>query len=126
MSVQVNNGKVANEHNGLEAIVGKLLDFTDADRVVAVVTYKVSKKTTDMETGEDYPVVKVTHIEPMLSADALETAKQLQASEYQVRTGEDTLDVFPQLSVDDTEVSAEDVEETLADAFRDPFGGDAA
>lgn len=121
MSVQINNGKVKTEHNGLEAMLPELLGFTDADRVVAVVTYKVSKKTTDMESGEDYPVVKVTHIEPMRSGDALDAAKQLQASEYQVRTGEDTLDLFPQPKVDDAAEAGASMDEDLTG----PFGDDA-
>ena len=93
MSVQRNNGKVKDEYNGLDAVEHMLLGFTDADRMTAIVTFKVTKKTQDMESGEDYPVVKMTHIEPILSPEALEQARGLQQSAYQVRTGETALDL---------------------------------
>lgn len=93
MSVQRNNGKVKDEYNGLDAVEQDLLGFNDADRLTAIVTFKVTKKTQDIESGENYPVVKMTHIEPILTPEALTQAKGLQADAYQVRTGETALDL---------------------------------
>ena len=93
MTVQMNSGKIPDTANGLTDLEQELLNFTDADRVTAIVTIKVTKKTHDMESGEDYPVVKLTHIEPIRSPEALEQVLALQQSAYQVRTGETALDL---------------------------------
>ncbi|ROS62172.1 hypothetical protein EDF38_1275 [Frigoribacterium sp. PhB160] len=102
MTVQMNSGKIPDTANGLVDLERELLDFTDADRVTAIVTIKVTKKTHDMESGEDYPVVKMTHIEPIRSPDALAQVLELQQSAYQVRTGETALDLP---TVDDDEAA---------------------
>jgi len=93
MTVQMNSGKIPDTANGLVDLEQELLGFTDSDRVTAIVTIKVTKKTHDMESGEDYPVVKMTHVEPIRSPEALEQVKALQQSAYQVRTGETALDL---------------------------------
>jgi hypothetical protein len=122
MSVQINNGKVADQSNGLSAIELDLLRFTDSDRITAVVTYKVTKQTHDLESGDDYPVIKATHIEPILSAEALAQAKELQQAAYQLRTGETQLSLYP--SDEDTQVD-DGSPVDVADPF-DVEGGDAA
>lgn len=93
MSIQFNNGKIEDQHNGLVDMQQELLAFADTDRVTAIVTYEVTKDVRDRKKGETYPVVRPTHIEPITSPEALATAKELQASAYQVRTGETALDL---------------------------------
>jgi hypothetical protein len=118
MSVQMNSGKIPDTANGLVDLEHELLGFTDADRVTAIVTIKVTKKTHDMESGEDYPVVKLTHIEPIRSPEALEQAKALQQSAYQVRTGETALDLP---SVDDETDAVGAIGQALVDDVADDW-----
>ena len=116
MTVQMNSGKIPDTANGLVDLEQELLGFTDSDRVTAIVTIKVTKKTHDMESGEDYPVVKMTHIEPIRSPEALEQVKALQQSAYQVRTGETALDL-PSVSEEDAAAEAAEVAARQEDAF---------
>lgn len=114
MTVQMNSGKIPDTANGLTDLEQELLGFTDSDRVTAIVTIKVTKKTHDMESGEDYPVVKMTHIEPIRSPEALEQAKELQQSAYQVRTGETALDL-PSVTDDEEEAHEAAVQADVAE-----------
>jgi hypothetical protein len=93
MSVQFAPGGIKDENNGLAAMTDELLDFSDADRVVAIVTYKVTKKTQDVEKGEDYPVLKITHIEPVRSEQNILQVQEIASAEHQTRTGDTSLDL---------------------------------
>jgi hypothetical protein len=93
MTVQISFAKPADPHNGLTDIEGDILAAPHGEMVTAIVTFQRTKRVEDEVKQENYPVIRMTHIEPITSAEALETVKEMQAAAYQVRTGETQLDL---------------------------------
>lgn len=91
MSVQIQPARPKDQFNGLESMEADILKST-GEEVTAVVTYFVKKVTTDVESGESYPVMRMKHIEPIRTAEALEQVRLLAAAAYTHRTGETELD----------------------------------
>ncbi len=101
MTVQIQPAKPKDQHNGLEPLESDLL-ANSGQEVTAIVTYGVAKIADDLKKDEEYPVVYVKHIEPVLTPEAVEKAKELQVAAYKARTGEDELD-FSSLEGGDAE-----------------------
>ena len=91
MTVQIQPARPKDQHNGLEALEHDLLD-DNTQTVTAIVTYAVAKVVDDLKKDEQYPVLYVKHIEPILG-EAREEAEALQVAAYKARTGQDQLDL---------------------------------
>lgn len=100
MTVQISPAKPAEPHNGLADIETDILNAPHGELLTAIVTFQRTKRVEDEVKQENYPVVRMTHIEPITSAETLAQVKALQVSAYQVRTGETALDLG---SIDDEE-----------------------
>lgn len=85
--------KLDDKRDGLQSVATELQQGPLGERLTAIVTYEVVDKGSHVENG-DYTTVKPIHIEPITFDQSLETARELQASAYQNRTGEATL-TFP-------------------------------
>lgn len=91
MTVQIQPARPKDQHNGLENLEHDLLE-EPGQTVTAIVTYGVAKIVDDLKKDEQYPVLYVKHIEPILGADR-DAAEALQQVAYRARTGEDQLDL---------------------------------
>lgn len=93
MAVQIQPAKPKDQHNGLVAIEDEILGAVKGETITAIVTYERVKRVEDESKDETYPVLRVRHIEPIVSAEALAQARALQMAAYQARTGENELDL---------------------------------
>lgn len=94
MAVQISQGKPADEVNGLSALHDKLME-TEAEPIVAVVVFNRTKRVFGDSDSEDsdYPVLRMTAIEPILEADDLQTVQAALESARVARTGQEQLDL---------------------------------
>lgn len=68
MAVQISPARPSEEYNGLEAIHDALMK-PSPEPVVAVVVIERTKQVFVDSDAEDYPVVRFSRIEPILSAE---------------------------------------------------------
>ena len=61
--------------------------------VVAVVTFEVARVIHEELADERYPVMEITHIEPMRDGKAAKAATLLLEDAYKIRTAEGALDL---------------------------------
>lgn len=90
MTVQIKPSKPKDQFNGLADLEAALLK-DPTKKVYAIVTYEVDKRVEDLTKDENYPVLGIRHIEPILG-EAEQQAIDLQLLAYQSRTGENELD----------------------------------
>jgi hypothetical protein len=93
MTVQIQFARPKDQHNGLAAIEEDILGARRGETITAVVTFERVKRVEDESKDETYPVLRMRHIEPIRSAEALEQVRDLQLAAYQSRTGENELDL---------------------------------
>lgn len=86
-------GVPAEERNGLFGIEEDLIERAGGDQIVAVVTFVVEEVVSKQIAGEQYPVVKMTHIEPLHGEKDVAAALKLRDAAYKQRTGENALDL---------------------------------
>lgn len=79
--------------NGFYGIEDELIAEAGGDAIVAVVTYVVDEVVEKRVAGEQYPVLKVKHIEPLRTEKAAADALKLRDAAYKKRTGENALDL---------------------------------
>ena len=86
-------GVPAEQANGFYGIEDDLIEEAGGEQIVAVVTFVVDEVVEKRVAGEQYPVLKMKHIEPLrVQADA-EAAIKLRDAAYKKRTGENALDL---------------------------------
>lgn len=90
MTVQIQPAKPNDQHNGLADLEADLMRDPE-QQVTAIVTYRVAKLVDDRKKNDNYPVLYVEHIEPVVGEMADE-AQALLARAYKSRTGEGQLD----------------------------------
>jgi len=89
-------GNPPEERNGFYGIERDLIESaTDAQPIVAVVTYTLDEVVSKALAGETYPVVKAFSIEPLHDAKAIAAAVKLRDAAMKARTGQETLE-FPE------------------------------
>jgi hypothetical protein len=93
MAVEVQPGKIPGQHDGLQPLEADILKAPKGETVIAITTYERVKRVEDESKTDYYPVMKIKHIEPIVTADARSQAEALQLAAYQVRTGENQLDL---------------------------------
>lgn len=86
-------GVPAEQSNGFYGIEDDLIEEAGGEPIVAVVTYVVDEVVEKRLAGEQYPVLKIKHIEPLRSQKAADAAIKLRDEAYKARTGRDTLDL---------------------------------
>lgn len=86
-------GVPAEERNGFYGIEQDLIEGAGGQQIVAVVTYSVDEIVQKQIAGEQYPVVKLTHIEPLHVEKDIAAALKLRDSAYKTRTGMNALDL---------------------------------
>ncbi|MEX1078918.1 MAG: hypothetical protein WED09_07405 [Homoserinimonas sp.] len=93
MTVQIQPAKPKDQHNGLAAIEEDILGAKKGETITAIVTFERVKRVEDESKDETYPVLRMRHIEPIRTEEALGEAQALQLAAYQSRTGEIELDL---------------------------------
>lgn len=91
MSVQFSPARPAEELNGIDALKDRLMKPA-ADPIVAVVVFARTKRVEVDGDAEDYPVVRMTHIEPLFSEDLVQVTHMLERARV-ARTGKEQLDM---------------------------------
>lgn len=86
-------GVPAEERNGFFGLEDDLIASAGDRQIVAVVTYSVDEVVSKQIAGEQYPVVKATHIEPLHEEKQIAAALKLRDAAYKVRTGQNALDL---------------------------------
>jgi len=86
-------GVPAEERNGFYGIEADLIEQAGGDQIVAVVTFVVDEVVSKAIAGEQYPVVKMTHIEPLHVGGDVSKAIALRDAAYKKRTGMNALDL---------------------------------
>lgn len=81
--------KLPEFHNGIEEIILTLLE-KPKELQVAIVLFKTSKITTDTETSDREPTIKIKRIEPVFGDDR-KLVENIYFRVYGERTGEDAL-----------------------------------
>lgn len=76
--------------NGLRRMKRDIISEPDAS-IVALVVFKPSKITTDIDSGSKVPTLRVARVEPLLDPDTRESAVSFAMTAYGNRTGEDPL-----------------------------------
>jgi hypothetical protein len=87
------NGVPAEQANGFYGIEDELIDLAAGEQIVAVVTFVVDEVMEKRNAGETWPVIKITHIEPLHEPDAVAAALKLRDAQYKKRTSQDALDL---------------------------------
>ena len=106
--------KERSAYNGLDSIAGELVDQPHGTRY-AVIAYEVLRNTTEIEDGETYPTIRLSHVEPVRDGHA-DTVRTILAERYKDRTGKEDsppealFDVLP-----DGQVPEASAEELLAE-----------
>ena len=85
------NGVPKEERNGFYGIEAALIEGAGDQQIVAIVTYTVDEIVQKQIAGEEYPVVKAVHIEPLHVDADIKKAIALRDSAYKKRTGANTL-----------------------------------
>ena len=86
-------GVPAEQSNGFYGIEDELIEMPAGEQIIAVVTYTVEEVMEKRNAGEQWPLIKVLHIEPLRDQKAAEAAVKLRDSAYKKRTGENALDL---------------------------------
>lgn len=85
-------GVPKSQHNGLFGIEEQLIAEAGLP-VVAVVTFEVARVVHEELADERYPVLEISHIEPMRDPKAAKAATVLLEEAYKIRTSEGALDL---------------------------------
>lgn len=92
MTVQFSNGRPSDELNGVEALHDDLMGTNDPGPILVVAVLQRTKRVlTDADT-DDYPVIRISRIEPVREADREQTQAILDAA-FTERTGKEQLDM---------------------------------
>lgn len=86
-------GVPAEERNGFYGIEQDLIEGAGGHQIVAIVTYSVDEIVQKQIAGEQYPVVKLTHIEPIHVEKDIEATLKIRDRAYKARTGMNALDL---------------------------------
>lgn len=86
-ALKLSAGLPADDRNGLAPIVRRLVDDPH-DVHVAVVLLDTVKVTTDVETGDVVPTVRVRAVEPIEQTDDSRELERLLRRAYERRTGQ--------------------------------------
>lgn len=86
-------GVPAEQANGFFGIEDDLIEEAGGEPIIAIVTYVVDEVVEKRVAGEQYPVLKIRHIEPLRDQKAAEAAVKLRDAAYKKRTGENALDL---------------------------------
>lgn len=82
------------ERNGFYGMEDELIESaSDAQPIVAVVTYRLDEVVSKALAGETYPVVKAFSIEPLHDEKAIAAAVKLRDAAMKNRTGVEQLDL---------------------------------
>jgi hypothetical protein len=94
MAVQISQGKPADEVNGLGALHDELME-NESEPIVAVVIFNRTKRVFGDSDAEDadYPVLRMTAIEPLLDEEARSAALAALEAARVGRTGQEELDL---------------------------------
>ena len=85
-------GVPAEQANGFYGIEDELI-ADPSTQVTAIVTYEVDEIVHKELAGEQYPVVKIRHLEPLRDEKSIVAAVKLRDAAYKKRTGENALDL---------------------------------
>lgn len=85
-------GVPKSQKNGIYGIEDELVAEAGMP-IVAIVTFEIEKVILEEISDERYPVVAITHIEPLRDAKAAKIATGLLEDAYKVRTAEGALDL---------------------------------
>jgi hypothetical protein len=88
------------DHNGLAAQLSELLAEPKAPRV-AIVAYDVGKITTDSDSGEQTPTIRIRAIEPITPTDDAAEIKRLLRRAAERRTGKAELPLDLERALDE-------------------------
>ena len=91
-SVQLSGQVPGEELNGLPPLQDYFLR-PDSDPVIAVVVIDTAKDVNNRVSGEKYPVVRFTRIEPILNEDDAEAAKAILTRAYEARENKAPLEL---------------------------------
>lgn len=81
------------QHNGFFGIEEQLLEKIGVgEKILAVVEFVVEDDITKQGKGVRYPVMAITHIEPVFDEDGIAQAKAVLDAAHKERTGADQLD----------------------------------
>jgi hypothetical protein len=86
-------GVPAEQANGFYGIEDELIEEAGGEVIVAVVTWVVDEVVEKRVAGEQYPVLKMKHVEPLRTQKAADAAIKLRDEAYKARTGQDALDL---------------------------------
>lgn len=87
-------GVPAEQQNGFYGMEDDLIEGAGrGEPIVAVVVYVVDEVVSKELAGEQYPVVKVHHIEPIRSEADVKKVLAVRDAAYKKRTGENALDL---------------------------------
>ena len=86
-ALKMSAGLPGDDRNGLAPIVRRLVDDPE-DVHVAVVLLDTTKVTTDVETGDVVPTVRIRAIEPIEETSDSAELERLLRSAYERRTGQ--------------------------------------
>lgn len=86
-------GVPAEQNNGLYGIEDDLIELPAGSQIIAVVTFVVEEAMEKRNAGEQWPVIKIAHIEPLRDDKSEAAALKLRDAAYKARTGENTLDL---------------------------------
>lgn len=79
---------VESRRNGLNDLLGKLVDEESDTNIICVVVVDASQILIDKTKGVRNPTIRVQHIEPMLTHDEQNRARVLLERAYRSRTSE--------------------------------------
>lgn len=82
------------ERNGFYGMEDDLIEAaSDAQPIVAIVTYRLDEVVSKALAGEQYPVVKAFSIEPLHDEKSIAAAVKLRDAALKARTGVEQLDL---------------------------------
>lgn len=87
-------GVPAEQRNGFYGIEDELIEAApQGEPIVAIAVYVVDEVVSKELAGEQYPVVKIVHLEPLRGAKDVTAALKLRDAAYKARTSQDALDL---------------------------------
>lgn len=90
MSATLSGALPAGDHNGLAALAPALVNNPE-ELHVAVVTFSTSKLTTDVDTGDVTPTIRIKQFEPFTASGDVGELRRLLRRQFERRTGQTEL-----------------------------------
>lgn len=119
MSAHLAGALPAGDKNGLAALAPALVNDTPGQLHVGIVTFSTSKLTTDVETGDVVPTIRIRQFEPFTASGDVEELRRLLRRQYERRTGQVELPLELEQELDALLGSI-----TTTDDHDDPDGGE--